>query len=154
MAKLINAVVCQRALIDAPTSLVSYIDVLDGMNVPRFPFTVPTVVVASIWQREGESALNIKVQVTSPSNELVAEVQAGPLVYKDDHRRGRLHCRVPAFEAAEAGLYSFRLFLRDGGDWESVHTTTVDLALAKNGDVHLPSLTNAVNRKSKRKVAR
>ena len=127
MAKLITAVVCQRALIDGPSNLVSYIDVFDGINVPRFPFTVPTLVVASIWQREEEDSLSFRVRVSAPSGDIVAEAQAGPLVYTKGHRRARLHCRVPPFEATDPGLYSFELLLLNRGDWKHVHSTTLDL---------------------------
>jgi hypothetical protein len=154
MAKLITAVVCQRALIDAPSNLVSYIDVFDGIDVPRLPFTVPTVVVASIWQREEEISLSCRVRVKTPNGDTVAEAQAGPIVYTKGHRRARVHCRVPAFEATSSGLYSFELLVLDGDNWRHVHSTSLDLILQSRNEEEPADLPKPTSRKRLRGATR
>lgn len=119
MAELIYAALCQRVLIDQATNFVSYIDILDGVNVPKLPFAVPPSMVGTIWRVEGENRLEMRVRVADPDSQLLAEAIANPLELKPTHLRGRMNVRVPGFEAAKPGTYRVGIELRRDGSWEN-----------------------------------
>lgn len=118
MAELIYAVLCQRVIVDQATNFVSYIDILDGVNVPKLPFTAPPSVVGTIWRVESESRLEMRVRVVSPSGQALTEAIANPLNLKPTHLRGRMNVRVPGFEAVDSGTYRVEIELLTDGSWQ------------------------------------
>lgn len=127
MAKLVWALLCQRMIIDAQTNLVSYVDALDAVTIPKFPLKAPPIVVGTLWQREGEKKLEMRVQVYAPSGLQLGAFEAAPLEFKPEHKRARMNVGVSGFEIAEPGRYQFGIETREKGKWVEVHRVPFDV---------------------------
>ena len=118
MATLVYAVLCQRVIIDQATNFVSYIDILDGVNVPKLPFAAPPSTVGTIWRIENENRLEMRVRVVSPDGQELTGATANPLDLKPTHQRGRMNVRVPSYEAPTSGTYSIEIDLWTDEGWQ------------------------------------
>lgn len=127
MAKLVWALLCRRIIIDHQTNLVSYVDALDAVTVKEFPFKAPPVLVGTVWQREGEKKLEMRVQVYTPSEENLLSFEASPLEFGPEHTRARMNAGVAGFEIAGPGRYQFGIETREKGKWVEVHRVPFDV---------------------------
>lgn len=127
MAKLVWALLCRRIIIDQQTNLVSYVDALDAVAIPEFPFKAPPVLVGTLWQREGEKNLEMRVQVYAPSGAQLVTFEASPLEFEPAHKRARMNAGVAGFEIAGPGRYQFGIETREKGKWVEVHRVPFDV---------------------------
>jgi hypothetical protein len=127
MPKLVWALLCQRLILDVQTNLVSYIDALDAVTIEKFPVKAPLIVIGTLWQREAEKKMEMRVQVYSPGGQQVAAVEAAPLELKPEHKRARMNVGVAGFEIAGPGRFHFGVETRDKGKWVEVHRVPFDV---------------------------
>lgn len=137
MPKLVWALLCQRLIIDQQTNLVSYVDAFDGVALPYFPLPAPILTVATVWKREEEAALEMRVAVYDPHGRRLMDAQADPLRFEPHHRRGRMHVVVGGFEIAGPGSYGFGIETRREGEWVEVHRVVLDIERAPQGTMPL-----------------
>lgn len=152
MAELVYAVLCQRVIVDQATNFVSYIDILDGVNVPKLPFAAPPSMVGTIWRVENENRLEMRVRVVSPKGQALTEAIANPLDLKPTHLRGRMNVRVPGYEAADPGIYRVEIDLLRDGSWEQRSDLPFQINLTES--VPTPDTKAAVPSKRTTKRAR
>lgn len=152
MAELVYAVLCQRVIVDQATNFVSYIDILDGVNVPKLPFAAPPSMVGTIWRVEGENRLEMRVRVVGPNGQALTEAIANPLDLKPTHLRGRMNVRVPGYDAADSGTYRVEIDLLRNGSWEQRRELPFQINLTES--VPTPDAKAAVPSKRATKRAR
>ena len=132
MAELVYAVLCQRVIIDQATNFVSYIDVLDGVSVPKLPYAVPPTMIGTIWQVSNENRLEMRVRVVGPDGHELADAIANPLDLKPSHQRGRMNVRVPGYEAASCGTYLVEIDLLTNGVWKQRSQLPLQISLTES----------------------
>lgn len=127
MANLVWALLCGRLIIDSQTNLVSYVDALDAVTLPKFPVKAPPIVVGTLWQREEEKKLEMRVQVYAPSGAQLGVFEATPLEFKPEHKRARMNVLVAGFDIESAGRYQFGIETREKGKWVEIHRVPFDV---------------------------
>ena len=130
MAKLVWALLCQRVIIDQQTNFVSYVDALDSVAIPKFPIKAPPLFVSTIWQRDKEARLEMRVRAFAPGGEKLTEVEANPLEFAPHHRRARMTVGLAGFDLTGPGRYEFAVDTRDGGKWVEVQRVPFDVDLS------------------------
>lgn len=120
MAKLIWAVTCARVLTDAHTNLVSYLDVLDSVAAPEFLTQAPQTVVASVWEPEGESTIEVRAKAYGPDGSLL--LTGAPAIIKkaSSFKRIRLANGLAGYSVSKPGTYAFALEIQTKKVWEEV----------------------------------
>lgn len=127
MANLIWAVPCSRILLDTPSNLVSYIDVLDGVALPTYPSLAPLTFIGMVWQRENESKLEVRVRVLGPDGTELMISEPSQVVFGPNHRRGRIHIGVAGFMIPAPGRYHFAIELKLRNKWTETSRLPFDL---------------------------
>jgi hypothetical protein len=129
MAKLVWALLCRRVIIDAQTNLLSYVDALDGFNVPQFPSASPLIIACTVWHRESqeERRLVMKVVVHSPNGAVLFESDESSLELEPVHKRGRINLGIAGFELPEPGQYQIGIRLKQDDEWTEVHRVALDV---------------------------
>ena len=130
MAKLIWAVTCSRILLDQPTNLVSYIDLLDGVALLHFPTNAPPTFIGTAWQREDEHILEMRVRAYAPDGSHLMDSQAVPLVFEPQHKRGRIHVGFEGFTIPGPGRYEFGIEIKKDSKWVEVTRIPFDVDAA------------------------
>lgn len=127
MAKLIWAIPCSRILLDQPSNLVSYIDVLDGVALPSYPALAPLTFIGMVWQREDESKLDVRVRVLSPDGSHVMDSESAQVIFQPHHKRGRIHIGLGGFPIAGPGRFHFAIDTKVRNKWVEQARVPFDL---------------------------
>lgn len=130
MARLVLAAVCESAIIDRETNLVSYINLFEGVTVAELPGVFPyPVVVASIWERTADEpeTLHFRLSIQTPGGEKQAVLEDS---VEMKVRKHRLTVRVNPLTLPEAGTYHFILQDRRGDRWHKAADLSLEVALA------------------------
>jgi hypothetical protein len=110
MAKLIYGLTVQRILTDRETNSVSYIEVVDGFNVPALPVPLPPFLVGTAWEpMEGEVDLQVRISFMGPDN----KVQ-----HFQGRNRHRVNVNFTGVPVAVAGEYFVSIEQKRGGNWK------------------------------------
>jgi hypothetical protein len=127
MSKLVWAIPCFRPIVDVGSNLVTYVDVLDSLTCPAFPGQGPFLVMATLWQCEGESELDIRVVLYSPEGNQILKVDADNAEIPAQIRRARVHVGMPPFPIQIPGRYEFGIQVREKGKWKEVTRVPLDV---------------------------
>lgn len=127
MAKLIWALLCRRIILDRETNLVSYVDAVDGMSLPKFPLPAPLFFVGTTWARGDDDKLEMNVVVYGPNGRRIDEAEADPLTFERQHKRGRMNVGIGGFSIDGPGRYAFAIETRLKGRWVEVHRFPLDV---------------------------
>ncbi|MBX9928487.1 MAG: hypothetical protein K2X99_06185 [Gemmatimonadaceae bacterium] len=118
-------------LLDQQTNLVSYIDALDAVTIPKFPVKAPLTIISTLWQRGSETQLEMRVRVYAPDGKHLIDAVADPLAFRPEHKRGRMSVGVAGFEISGPGRYEFGVETREKGKWVEVHRIPMDVDAAR-----------------------
>jgi hypothetical protein len=119
-------VVCQQAIIDKQTNLVSYINIIEQLTPPEYPAEAPRFTIATLWDRDekGES-FTVRVRAEDKNGKILQEEQ-GEEVEFEDFERFRINRVMGGFEIGEPGCVRFQIdLLQEGEEWETVGSLPV-----------------------------
>ena len=136
MPRLVYAIPCLQVIHDAETNLVNYINCIEQLLVPYFPFEFGEVIIGTSWVPTGpDDHLHLRLRIESPSGQTAAEktVDSKPF---GAYERFRINVRAPLFEVHEVGDDLFHIESGADGVWTSqatlpVRVTEVDAAEAE-----------------------
>ena len=117
MSKLIWAIPCSRVIVDQTTNMVSYIDVLDGAFLEKVPIKAPLTILGTLWKREKDSKLEVRIRAYAPDGTHLMDVSADPLVYEPTHKRARVNIGLAGFDINSPGPYEFGIEQKKAGKW-------------------------------------
>jgi len=126
MANFRWGVVCQQAIIDKQTNLVSYINIIEQLTPQEYPAEAPRFTVATLWDRddEGES-FTVRVRAEDEDGNILEEEQ-GEKVEFEDFERFRINRVMGGFEIEGPGCVRFQVdLLQEGEEWETVGSLPV-----------------------------
>jgi hypothetical protein len=127
MAKLMYAFPCARVIIDQATNLISFIDVLDGVVVPVFPFVAPAMCIGAIWETEGDKRIEMRARILAPDGGQVVEAAATSLDLKPEHKRARTVVVASGFVFPAPGKYQITVELKRSGKWVEASRIPIDI---------------------------
>jgi len=113
--------------VDAGTNMVTYVDVIDSMAFPAFPAQAPFLVMATLWQCEGESGLDMRVLLYGPEGNQILKVDADHAEIPAQIHRVRLHVVMPPFPIPVPGRYEYGIQIRVKGKWNEVARIPLDV---------------------------
>lgn len=118
MAKLLYGLTVQRILTDSETNSVSYIEVVDGFNVPALPVPLPPFLVGTAWEpMEGEIDLQVRISFMGPDNKVIAGPLEVPVQHFQGRNRHRVNVNFTGVPVAIAGEYFVSIEQKRGGNW-------------------------------------
>lgn len=126
MASFRWGVVCQQAIIDKQTNLVSYINIIEQLTPRDYPTEAPRFTIATLWDRdeEGES-FTVRIRAEDESGNILQE-EKGEEVEFDEFERFRINKFMGGFEKKEPGCVRFQVdVLNEGEEWETVGSLPV-----------------------------
>ena len=127
MSKLVWAIPCGRPIVDIGSNLATYVDVIDSIICPAFPAQGPFLVMATLWQCEGESGLDIRVVLYSPEGNQILKVDADHAEIPAQIHRARLHVAMPSFPIQVPGRYEYGIKVREKGRWKEAARVPLDV---------------------------
>lgn len=146
MPRLLLFGVCQKAIMDSQSNLVSMIEIVSRLQLiipagnPLAPDTIAPVqwgTVASLLNEDGDEGkiFQTQIEVFSPSGEKKLEIPGEPFPLID--RAVQTITNAFGFPIGEAGVYSIKLFLREVSkdDWKEIANYPLVIAhVEKNGE--------------------
>ena len=119
MIKNIWCVICQY-MITSNQNLVSYINCLEEITVPKLPVSIPPVTLGSLWEKSGAEAVIFKVRgwVELPSGTKKYNFETADI--KFDKKKHRVNFVIEGLQLEEEGVYNFAIECFDGGKWNFV----------------------------------
>ena len=119
-------VVCQQAITDKETNLVSYVNVVEQLTPPNYPAETPRFTVATLWDRDDEGEIfTVKVRAVDEHGSTLQE-EKGEEIEFGDFERFRINRVMGGFEVVEPGRVRFQIdLLQEGETWETVGSLPV-----------------------------
>jgi hypothetical protein len=133
MASFRWGVLCQQAIVDKQTNLVSYMNVIEQFSPPNYPVESPNITVATLWDRDEEGEeLNVRVSVVNESDEELEFVEGEPVTF-DGFKRYRINRVIGGFTVENPGRVCFKISKEVADDdgtskWQEVVRLPVDFA--------------------------
>jgi hypothetical protein len=144
MAKLLWAVVAQRAIVDSSTNNASLVDVLEELSLPEPPVApekkkdrliVPLrFALVALWRRSDlnrAESFDMSVTLVGPKAEKIAELKSR--VDLRNHVRMRSNVQFPGLPLFGPGSYRLIVKQRDGSSWRRVSEQFIEVKHLKVG---------------------
>lgn len=141
------SVVCQKALVDRETNLLSMIDVFEQLTLPldgSTPFNGKDAVnvafnyeVVTFWRRiEGDKPIqgDILIKILSPNNKELANFPV-KFEFPANVKNFRAKIRINVLPVIDAGKYKFVVMQKEKNDYETVAEIPFDVMLVNMGNV-------------------
>ena len=132
---------CQQALIDKDTNLVSYINSFSGMNFRgTLPAPLPKLVIGTVWFREStgkKETFQFRVLVRNPSGQK-KELRVVPVDFDPQIASFRMNIDATGFLVEEIGLYFFcvELLNEKTKKWKEVARLPMKVATIETESSH------------------
>lgn len=123
------SILCERAIIDKETNLVSYLTAIEEVEVRSLPFRIPFLAFASLWRSEGESPASIELKLTMINPDKSAQEVFSSYKLQSTARMHRTNMILNGYEFEQSGTYALRLERRNGGGWELVTEIPFDITV-------------------------
>ena len=138
MPSLAWALTCRRVIIDQQSNFISYVDALDGFNVPTVPFPCPLIVLCTLWFRSKpeDERIELRAVIRAPSGAIVNTAVGDPLVLTSAFTRARVNVGFGGFPLPQTGVYHVGIEIRNGDEWRQVHEVPFEVALVSNEYAH------------------
>jgi len=118
MAKLLYGLIVQRILTDRETNSVSYIELVDGFNVPALPVALPPFSVGTAWEpMEDETDLHVRVTFLGSDNKAITGPTEVPGQRFQGRNRHRVNVNFVGVPVAVAGDYFVSVEQKRGDEW-------------------------------------
>jgi hypothetical protein len=129
MAILQWALICQRVLTDRDSNSVSYIEAVEQLVTPQFPFPFPPVYISTLWRRQEEGEpIDFRLLFMGPSNQELTRFSPGP-TQETQFRRHRINVLFGGFTVQEPGQHVLVVEQLVDGSWRSEARLIVDVEL-------------------------
>ena len=117
MIENIWSIVCADIITDNRTNLVSYINCLEELSVPKLPVVVPLISVGTLWEKSDEDDnLTIKVNLESPAGSKKELFKSESL--KMEKKRHRVNVEIGGLTFEETGIYNFIIEYLNKKEWK------------------------------------
>lgn len=139
MAKLIWGVLCLRLITDQETNNISYIDAVEAIHAPQFPFRLPVMTLGLLWRREEPNEeLRIRFQSIPPGG-VASEVLELPS-YIIDKDNLRVNIRFGVSDVTQSGNLDLNVEQIVNGNWLNVYKLSIPIALIAPEDQFTASI--------------
>lgn len=155
----ILSILCERAIIDKETNLVSYLTVIEGIRVSRLPFRIPFLAFSTLWRSEGDDGGSLELKLTMVNPDGSEDEIFSSYKVQSSAKRHRTNMILNGFEFNQSGTYSLRLERRNGNKWELVTEMPFDITVAvpkqeMGKKTELPESAKPAPKKPVRRVAK
>lgn len=118
MIKNLSTIICQQAIIDKNTNLVSYINCIESAQITGKKLVYPEMVLASLWENEDEDELEIDylIEIFDSHGNRVKEHSKNGIKIKS--RFHRIHTNIKPFEIDNAGVFKIQTKVKKDDEWE------------------------------------
>jgi hypothetical protein len=126
MAKLLWGVLCLRIITDQETNNISYIDAVEAIRAPHFPFQLPVMTLGLLWRREEPNEeLRIRFQPTLSGGGQSDLLELPNYIMDKDNLRTNI--RFGGHEATQAGSMDLKVEQLVSGEWLEAYNLSIPI---------------------------
>lgn len=116
MIKNSSTVICQQAIIDKVTNLVSYINCIESVKITGSKLVFPEILIASLWENEKDEELEIDYLIEIFDENGIKVKKHKHTGIKVTSRFHRVHTNIKPFEVDNSGDYKIISKIKEKGD--------------------------------------